>query len=111
MTSPASSGDELIWLQGLRCPACGNHNTLFVGAGNYVTCAYDKCPNPDYAEAIAQVDRSARIDVLEKIRIVHYGNNTPPEVFMDNKPFHEYLAQLRNSGGSTEKSQNENHPS
>lgn len=29
-----------------RCPACGRNNTLFVAAGQHITCSYLPCPNP-----------------------------------------------------------------
>lgn len=29
-----------------RCPACGSSGTLFVAAGQHVTCSLSKCPDP-----------------------------------------------------------------
>lgn len=38
-----------------RCPACGSGGTLFVGAGGFLTCSLDRCPEP--AKASDLLDR------------------------------------------------------
>lgn len=44
-------GDTDTYLRGVKCPACGSEQ-LYLGAGNYVTCAMLSCPNPDYTAAL-----------------------------------------------------------
>jgi hypothetical protein len=39
-----------------RCPAC-HSETLFVGAGGYVTCMFLDCPNPGAASDWLENDR------------------------------------------------------
>jgi hypothetical protein len=67
----ASNKQSTVWLEGLHCPACNSKNTLFVAAGNYVTCSLDKCPNPDYADALAASNRraalEARVDEVQRL--------------------------------------------
>jgi hypothetical protein len=36
------------------CPACKSHNTVFVGAGGYLTCSWAECPEPDFLKAWIQ---------------------------------------------------------
>lgn len=67
-----STKQPVITITDLRCPAC-NGKSLFVASGNYITCGFLECPNPDYADAVAKqvdaADTAGRIDEL-----THWAN-------------------------------------
>lgn len=61
-----------------RCPACGNRS-LFVGAGGWLTCSIDRCPNP-----------TAIADILELV-CLHHTVELRPSDFSIEHPMIEKL--------------------
>ena len=61
---------ELAQIRETKCPAC-NHESLFVGKGEYITCGNLECQNPDYNSALLdwrdKAVREARIDEAERL--------------------------------------------
>jgi hypothetical protein len=47
------------WVYGVGCPLCGG--SLFLGMGGYITCSYERCPDPGAAaKAIREAGRTAK---------------------------------------------------
>jgi hypothetical protein len=45
------------YVRGFKCPSCGS-SSVFLGAGNYLTCGSIECPNPDVADAVNDLAKS-----------------------------------------------------
>ena len=66
---------ELAQIRETRCPAC-NHESLFVGMGEYITCGNLECPNPDYNQALLDWRDKAVRGVIGEDEPVHTKDGT-----------------------------------
>lgn len=46
-----------------RCPACGT-GSLFVAAGDFITCGFAKCSDPSFVADLLENGRAHMLDVL-----------------------------------------------
>lgn len=65
--NPPELEDEIQWIFGLQCPSCKMETSLFLGTADYITCSYEKCPNPDYADALAALLTQKSIEAEKRL--------------------------------------------
>jgi hypothetical protein len=62
-------------IKGITCPACGSHDSIFIGTGGYLTCSWIECPEPELEAAIqqklAEQIRAFGEEVLLKKKKIH----------------------------------------
>lgn len=94
MSDTSNQLRPIQYIDSLDCPACG-HSTLYVGAGNYITCGLEECPNPDFAEALEQ-NIASRIAEARQDEVHRFL--TRSDSLGESKYATRRLNELRNGG-------------
>lgn len=56
-------------IRGITCPACGSHDSIFIGTGGYLTCSWVECPEPELEAAIQKHEQEAIAAAVVAARI------------------------------------------